>query len=877
MPPWTDAKQNRRNQDLEDEIAHDLELETEELVRRGMPRPQAENASRRDFGNVLRIKEKIRERWVWTWAERLAQDLRFTARVTVRNPGFTATVLVTLALGIGIATALFSVVYGLILAPYPYQRPGEILDATLRSRDAHQVMLFRVSQYLEIVKLPAVSGVLAECPENELLAASGGSETVHGTLLSGDAFRFLGAQPLLGRTIQPADIHPDGQAEPVVVLSYNSWQRWFHGDPRAVGKRLVLNDRARTVIGIMPPRFGWHTDIWMPLPLDRYDRLVALKVRLAAGVSRQSAVEQVHALLTNMALQDPAGVPRAGFTIRLDKPAWDKAGRGIQSAMGWLMLVAGLLLLIACVSVANLQLARGAERSLEIAVRMSMGAGPARVLRQLFTENLALALAGGALGVPFAVALLPAIAALLPNLHTWRPDDASIALDRHVLMFALAASMLAGVLCGLAPVMQSWRLRLAEALKDAPGASARRMAGAGARSLLASAQVAISVILLSAGIITVRGFVTVVEQGRGFEHVRVLKAGYALSPKIYPGYYGRMLFARNLLARLQELPAVQAAAIGTLGNLQSFVAFPEKPEERVRRVDTGFISSAFTAALGIPLRAGRAFSEQEIEDAARVALVNERAAALLWPRGSPIGKRIRLDLLDRPADLFLLQAAGPPEGTARDVTIVGVIGDLGRNDELGIMGGPLVLVPYTLAAPTRRELFLRTAGNPMALWKPLRREIAAIDREEGPSNPWTFDGSLGSDQDKAVATFEMALFGLVALAGLVLSAAGIYSVLSCSVARQTHEVGIRMALGATPRHVLAGTLRAGSRSVGIGLAAGIAGSMLLASQLETKVPKLDLLALAAIGALLVPPAIIACYLPARRAARLDPAAALRHE
>ena len=877
MPPWMAGKQNRRNQDLEDEIAHDLELEAEDLVHRGMPRRQAESASVRDFGNVLRIKEEIRERWAWTWIERLVQDVRFSARIMLRNPGFTAAVVLTLALGIGIATALFSVVYGVILAPYPYRRPAEILEATMQTRDAREVMPFRVSQYLEIATLPGFSGVLAECQENELLTGGGRSETVHGTLLSSDAFRFLGAQPLLGRTILPDDIHADGSSEAVVVLGYNAWQRWFHGDRGAVGKRLVLNDRARTVIGIMPPRFGWHTDIWLPLPLDRYDRAVGLKLRLAGGVSRQSAAEQVHALLTSMAVLDPGSVPQAGFTIRLEKAAWDKAGRGIQVAMGWLMLVAALLLLIACVNVANLQLARGAARWREIAVRMSMGAGPARVLRQLFTENLTLALGGGALGVLFAAVLAPAIAPLLPDLHTWRPDDARIALDGHALLFALAASVLAGVLCGSAPVVQSWGLRLAEALKDAPGASADRLAAAGARSMLASSQVAISVILLSAGIITVRGFLAEVEQGRGFERVHVLKAGYTLSSKIYPGYYGRILFARNLLAQLGELPGVRVAAIGTLGNLQSFVAFAQKPEERVRRVDVGFVSGDFTSALGIPLRAGREFGEQEIEGAARVALVNERAAGLLWPGDGAIGKRIRLDILDRPVNSFLVPAAGPLKGSARDVNIVGVIGDLGRNGELGIMGGPLVLMPYTLAAPKRRDLFLRASGNPMGLWNSLRREMAAIDPEEMPSNPWTFDGSLGSDQDEAVARFEMALFGLAAVGALALSAAGIYGVLSWSVARETHEVGIRMALGATPRDVLARTLRRGAQSIGIGLAAGIAGSLLLASQADTKVPKLDLLALAAIGALLAPAAIVACFVPARRAARLDPAAALRHE
>jgi putative ABC transport system permease protein len=617
MPRWT--ARNSRDRDLDDEIVHDLELEIDELVRAGMSREKAERASRRDFGNVLYIKEDIRGRWTRTWLERLAQDLRYAARTLRRDFAFSLTALLSLVLGIGVATALFSVGYAILIAPFPYAKPGEIWNVS-------QGAAFHVSDYLEIGQLPACSEVMAESPVDVLRTGSGVFETLRVMQLSGNSFSFLGAQPLLGRTIRPTDIHADGTAEPVAVLSYEAWQRWFGGDAGAIGKTLLLNRQPRTVVGVMAPRFGWWTDVWLPLPLDRYDRPVTLKLRLRAGVPRGAAEGQLRALLTRNAT--------------LGKVHWDRAGRGLETAMKWLMLVGGLLLLISCASVANLQLARVTVRSREIAVRAALGAGPLRLVRQLLTESVALSLAGGALGVLLALPLMSVIAALLPDLRSVRPDEVRISLSGTVVLFSVGISLAAGILSGLAPALQCARLSLPEALKDAAGASGGRQAGDNLLAGLVVVEVALAVILLFGAIVTAREYATVRERGRGFQTVRVLKSGFSLPPKLYPGYAGRTEFARSLLERLQKLPGVESAALGSPAGLQSGASIAGRPEAAPRLVSVAVVSRGFGSTLGIPLRAGRDLEQQEIDRAVPVALVNERAARLLWPTGAnPISAR----------------------------------------------------------------------------------------------------------------------------------------------------------------------------------------------------------------------------------------------
>jgi putative ABC transport system permease protein len=877
MLEWRVQGRNRREQDLDDEIGYDLELEVEEQIRSGMSRQAAERSARLDFGNLLSIKEDTRETWGWTWIERFGQDLRYAARTMRRSPAFSLAALLSLGLGVGVTTAVFSVVYGLLLAPYPYAKPNEIWGVQIsNAKNPREWVPLRLSQYLEIKKLPAFSDVMASSGETEILTGERPAESLHAMLLSGNAFQFLGAPALLGRAILPSDIKPNGKAESVVVLSYKAWQRWFLGDVNALGKTLLLNDRPHTVIGVMQPRFGWYGDMWLPLPVDlRPDRIVFVGLRLRPGVSKDSAEQALHADLLRLARENPKNFPKEGFTTSLWNQVQIKASADMRYALWWLILVVGFLLLISCANVANLQLARATVRSREIAVRISVGAGQGRVLRQLLTESVLLSLAGGALGVLFSVTLVPAIVALMP-VNYERPSEAHIAVNGYVLLFSVAVSLLTGILSGLAPALQCSRPNLAAALQDASRNSGANSAGGRTRNLLVIAEVALSMILLFAASETVRGFLRGQNRERGFQPVRVLTAGLPLRPKRYVTYQSRIAFDQSLLERVKRLPGVQSAAIGDgglffFGGPQSGFSIPGRPQPTAQRVSLALISPDYTRTLGIPLRGGRGLTEQEIVRADRVGLVNEMASRLWKPGENPIGTTVRLDFLEKPGASYLSSATSTPY-----VTIVGVIADTRSDAELGTTRAPLVLVPYTLLAPPFRKLYVRTQGKPTLLFNAVKQEVKSIDKDQPVIAPAAVEESLSVET--AQGRFDLALFGFVAVLGLALAAAGISGVLFYSATRRTHEIAVRMALGATRRDVLSQMLGRVGRLVLIGMVAGTLGTFLLSACFgRGGAPVTEPLAIAAVVAVLSTVAVLACYLSARRVACLDPTVALRHE
>src|SRR5258707_1681024 len=385
--------------------------------------------------------------------ETVWQDIRFAARGLRKNPGFTVVSLLSLALGIGATTSIFSVVYGVLINPYPYAKPNEIWAPSIRSlktpqgRGAHSICEFQ-----EIAKLSAFSEVMATSWDNVLLTGDRAPENFQGVLLSGNAFQFLGVQPILGRSISPVDIRPGGEPEPVVVLSYLVWKRLFDGDPNAIGKTLRLNDQPHTVIGVMPPRFGWYGNngIWLALPMNQPDRMASVIMRLNRGVSPQQGEQQLHALHLRLAKETPASFPKDGFRTTLTNYMDITVASGeMRSSLRLLFGAVGFLLLIACANVANLQLARVTARTREIAIRMSVGAGRSRALRQLLTESVFLSLLGGALGVLLTFAATQAIVALMPEFYL--PNEARITVNLQVLLFSMAISVLTGIMFGIAP------------------------------------------------------------------------------------------------------------------------------------------------------------------------------------------------------------------------------------------------------------------------------------------------------------------------------------------------------------------------------------------------------------------------------------------
>ncbi len=808
------------------------------------------------------------------WLESLTQDLGYAVRSFRRSPVFMLVALLSLTLGIGATSAIFSVIYGVLIAPYPYAKPDEIWAPQVRALDGRGGHAYTPEELRSLAEVPAFADVMATSMESVLMTGDFAPESFNGVLLTGNAFTFLGVPPVVGRTIQPTDIRADGQAEPVVVLSQRLWLRLFDGDPSALGKTLRLNGRPHTIIGVMPPRFGWYGNngFWLPLAPARTDvQWVNPIVRLKPGVSNTVAEEQLNALNQRLAAEKPATFPAHGFTTRLANYLDVTVASGeMQTSLRLLLGAVAFLLLIACANVANLQLARGTARAREMAVRMSIGAGRHRLLRQLLTESLLLSIAGGVLGVLFAFVAIRSIVALMPEFYV--PNESRVTINIPVLLFSFAVAVLTGILFGLVPALQTSKADVADALR------AGRSTGAGAhgshtRNLLVVIEVALSVVLLVSAGLTVRTFVALQNVDAGINADRVLIVGVPLPPAKYTTREQRNRFAEELLERVAALPGVEAATIGLpLGGPQSPFAIAGRGTDESRRIGINLATADHLRTFGIPLRAGRMFDAAEVRRGDRVAVINE-AAVKLWAAGeNPIGARVRLGILERPPAPVLIDTNQSPE-----VTIIGVIANT-RNAGYRAEPAPALIMPYSIAAAPQRTLAVRTAGDPNLVLNPVRAQVRDMDAEQPLGRPITMSEVLGEEMIQP--RFTMALFSVFAALGLALAAAGIYSVLSFHVTRRTHELGVRMALGAPRRHVLGLMLTMGGRLVVVGTAIGIAASLastrLLRSQLFGVQPA-DPISYVAVAMLLGLVALVACYIPARRAAGVDPMIALRQE
>jgi putative ABC transport system permease protein len=808
------------------------------------------------------------------WLETWLHDVGYASRSFRRSPAFTLVALLSLTLGIGASSAIFSVIYGVLIAPYPYARPGEIWAPEVRAADGRGGRPYRVDELRGLAELPGVADVMATSFETVLMTGDFAPESFGGVLLSGNAFNFLGVPPVVGRTIQPSDIRPDGEVEPVVVLSHRLWIRLFDGNPSAVGRSLRLNGRPHTIIGVMPPRFGWYGNdgFWLPLSPHRTDLpFVNPIMRLRPGVSGAVAEEQVKAFIQRLATEKPATFPPQGVTTQLRNYLDVTVASGeMRTSLQLLLGAVGFLLLIACANVANLQLARGTARTREMAVRMSIGAGRRRLICQLLTENVLLSLVGGALGILFAFGAIRTIVSLMPEFYV--PNESRVAINIPVLAFSVVVSVLTGIVFGLVPAIQMSRPDVVDALK-ASRSTGSESDGGRSRHVLVVVEVALSVVLLVSAGLTIRTFLALHNTDPGIRADRVLLVGVPLPPAKYETLAARNRFTEELVERVSALPGVETASIGhPFGGPQSPYAIVGQTPDESKRIGLNLVGADHLRTFGIPLLAGRMFDAAEVRRGDRVAVINEAAVKLFPSDQRPIGARLRLGVLERPPARTLVDA-----NQGSEVTILGVIANT-KNAGLRSEPQPVVVLPYSVVAPLQRMLALRATSDPNLLLNPVRAAVRAIDSDQPLGRPITVEEVLG--EDVVQPRFTMALFSAFAAIGLVLAAAGIYSVLSFHVLRRTHELGVRLALGAPRQHVLGLMLAMGGKLVGVGLAAGVAVSLastrLLRSQLFGVQPA-DPLAYAAVALLLGLVAFIACYVPARRAASVDPMIALRQE
>ncbi len=799
-------------------------------------------------------------------------DFRHAVRSLKTHPGFTAVAVTSLALGIMATTAVYSVLYAVVIDPFPYKDVDTLMSVKVQDQRSRAYNVYYTpDEYLEIAQRSKIfNGVIASTISDVRWTGRGLPLRVRGNYVTTNTFQVLGVPPLLGRAIAPADGAADAPA--VAVLGYKFWQRQFGGAGDALGRQMLLNGEMRTVVGVMPQRFMWRgADVYLPIVYHRGQpvegiRFVHVLGRLKPGVTAAQAEADLQPIVADLKGQFPSDFPdrwRVGL-LSFKETFPGSIQRGI-----WILFGAGaLLLLIACSNVSNLLLSKGASRQKEMAIRGSLGASRARLLRQLLSESLVLALAAGAIGVALAYAALDAIVAIMPPGTI--PDESHIAMAMPVLLFALGVSIATSILFGLAPALHTAGRDLANPLKQTGRGISGSSAQGRLRNGLVVGEVALSLMLLVTASLMIRTLIARQGQDLGFRSDRVLTMSIPLAPERYRDAARRNAFFEELLRRTRALPGVRAVGLNTsmhpFGNWLSPLETGAGARD-TRPVEIQQTNAAYTAALGIPLLEGRMFTPAEVAAKRRLCVVNRALVDRYFGGHDALGRTARLPRLLGPQ--FHL-----PDDSFQ---IVGVVRDA-VNNIMGEERMPEIYIPYTIAGMSD-TLLLSTDLQPMALANAVRDQVYAMDKDQPVMQVQALDTAL--DQwVYAGPRFNLVLFALFAFMGLTLAAIGVYGVMSHLVSQQTQEIGVRMALGATLSDITGMVIGRGFRLLAGGVAAGLIGSLctvhLLSKQIWGVSP-FDPLSFGAMAALLLSAGLQACFWPARRAARVDPMRALRHE
>ena len=805
-----------------------------------------------------------------TWLPTFIRDVQFGARTLLSSPGVTALAVVSLATGIMATTAIYSVLHAVVLDPFPYQDVDRLMS--VRVANAAQSggrVGYSVDQFLEIADRSTIfEGVIASTISDVLWTGEGDPQRLRGNHGTFNTFDVMGVPPLLGRTPASSDARPD--AEPVVVLGYRFWQRQFGGDRGVLGRQLRLNETVRTVVGVMPKRFMWRgADVYIPLTFERGRvvenvRSVHLLGRLKPGVTPAQAEADLRPIIEDLKTREPREFPdtwRVGLL-----PFTETFPSGIAGDIWVLFGAVALLLLIACANVSNLLLSKAAARQREMSVRLALGASRSRLVRQLLTESLLLALIAAAVGSALAYAGLPAILALVPP--NTIPDEAEIALNGSVLLFTLAVTAATSVICGLAPALHSSRGDLAASMREASRSVAGGTGQAFLRASLVVAEVALSLMLLAGSSLLIRTFVAMQNVDIGFQPEQFLTLRVPLPATRYPEAPRRVAFFEELMVRLASLPGVSAVGLNSglhpLGNMRTaaeVVGGPPSTEPvQVHQVNPGYM-----AAFGMRVASGRSLAGDDISGRRPVAVVNERFVQTRFGGRPALGQAIRVPRLkDRPFDL--------PTDTFE---VVGVVHDT-PNDGLARPVLPEIYLPFSLAALSNL-LVVRTTLDPASLARSVTAQVYAIDATQPVAFVQPLDVLLKEEQ-YATPRFNLILLSVFAGIGLVLAVVGVYGVMSTAVAQQRHEIGVRLALGAETRTIARMIVLRGSRLLLMGMVIGLAGSVLVARLLARQVwsvSAFDPVAFAIVSCVLLAAGLQACIWPALRAARTDPVIALR--
>jgi len=869
------------DQHLSDELAFHLEKQIEQNMAAGMSAEEARYAALRSFGGVEQVKEECRDAWGVRFIDTLLQDSRIALRVLSKNPGFSAVAVVTLALGIGANTAIFSVVDAVLIRPLPYRDSDRLVyisEFWPKETPVKTVPNPDFANWSEHARL--LDGLAAYGGGAEMnLTSPGEPERLLGARVTWDFFPLLGVQPALGRGFFREEDRPGGR--PVVLLSHELWQRRFSSNPRVVGTSVQLDGTLHTIVGVIPAGFRFPDDefkaqLFLPMVVARAAdwssrdpenfRLLRPMARLKPGVTIDNVKAELSGLVQQTAGQEPAQFirMRAGMEVYVT-PLHARLAAPARPILLVLFGSVALLLLMSCVNVASLQLSRGAARQKELAVRAALGAPRVRIAAQLLTESSVLAMAAGPAALLVGFAGLRALQALGPPQI---PHLASIHLDLRVLLFSLVVATLTGLLFGLSPAILASRVKLDEVLKQSTSRSTSGLEHHRIRSFLVTTEIALALILLiGAGLLT-RSFIYLISVNPGFDLHQLLTLRISLSGNEYSKPEQQAAFYEQLLQRVRALPAVQSADAGSglpligWGSLRGTDVEGQPAALPGLRPDIAcdVVSPGYFRTLRIPMVAGRPFTAQDRQGAPQVAIVNRAFVHQFFPDANPLGKHV---------------GSGARGGPWREIVgIVGNVRQLGPDHA----ESPEIYIPYLQEPAADMNVVLRAANDPLNSVAAVKAAVRSVDANLPVYDVVTMDQRLS--ESIAPQRFNALLVGMFALLALGLGAVGIYGVLAYSVERRTHEIGIRLAMGASREDVLAQVVGEGMRLVAVGVGIGLAGSLALARLLRTLlfgVHPADPVTLLAVSTGLALVAALACYLPARRATKVDPMMALRYE
>jgi predicted permease len=859
---------------LDEEIRFHIDQQTEKNLRSGMSLDEARRQALIAFAGSERVKERARDEFRPPLLDDLVRDLRYGTRALWRAPGFTIVSVLTLALGIGAVTVIYSVVHNVVVDPLPYRDADRLVNVFVVDTRTDRVRgTFSPSELLDFRDQSDVfedvigtlgQGVRYETPDSV--------EYLRGVWVTPNFFDFMGLKPLLGRSIVPDDGRPG--APGVAVLRYRAWMTYFAGDSSVVGRTVVLNGEPRTIIGVMPPRFTWHAaDLWFPGPLDRSAANAGppfrnFQARLKRGVTLQQAETQLNVIAERRARQQPSDYPERRRMLVVNVIEYTV---GPFSGVLYTTLAAvGLLQLIACCNVANMLLARATTRQREMMIRMSLGAGRGRIVRQLIVESVLLAAGGAAFGCLFAYLGIDALVARLPQNPL--PGEVDIALNAPVLVFSLGAAGLSAMLFGMAPALYTARRDLVDAGLKSGG---KGIAGdrSRLRNALVTVEIALSLLMvLSAGLL-MRSFLSVMRVDLGFKPDNLVVVGVAFPPARHGTAAEKQRFYRESLERISSLPGIEAVAATTaLPPLGAGAAVAPETFARSNAIASRAAVQSVTAdyfrTLGIRFTRGTGFSDLPVDEMPRVAVVNETFVNLYFSAEDALRKQIKLAPVDGPSD--------PAHHGVFE--IVGVVDDV-KNQGLQEPPEPQVYLPWSSAGRGYPLMLARTASDPISSLSAIRRELSRVDRQVAVLQIRTLPDILDRSF-YAQPRFSLLVLGIFATTGTLLVAVGVFSVMAYTVSRQRKEIAVRMALGASRSHVYGGIFRLGAKLLAAGTALGLLASFatnrLLATQLWNVSPH-DPLTLAAATILVSLIALAACSIPARRAMRVEPIAALRED